>query len=199
LGNTAVNVVVARLGRARGLAGELALELHTDAPGARLAPGAVFLTDPPAVGPLTLVRARQEPKGWFARFEEIRDRTAAEAARGAELLIPAAAAEEPDAWYPHELKGLRVELPDGRVAGTCAGVEHLPAQDLVRVREPGGGVALVPFVRALVPVVDVAGGRIVVDPPAGLLAVRPLPEADDTDADTADAASAADAEGAGRA
>jgi 16S rRNA processing protein RimM len=167
-----VDVAVARIGRPRGLKGEVSLEIRTDDPEGRLAPGAVLATDPPERGPLTVVSARRDPKGWSAVFAEAGDRDAAEALRGAVLMGPAAPAEE-DAWYPDELEGLVALLPDGTVAGEVVGVEALPAHDALKVREADGAIALVPLVRAIVPVVDVPGGRVVLDPPFGLLAVRP--------------------------
>ena len=54
--------------------------------------------------------------------------------------------------------------------GEIIGLEHLPAHDMLVLREPDGTRTLVPFVRVIVPVVDVAGGRVVLDPPGGLLA-----------------------------
>lgn len=55
-------------------------------------------------------------------------------------------------------------------------MEHLPAQDALVVTEEGGQRTLVPFVAEIVPVVDVAGGRVVLDPPRGLLASDPVEE-----------------------
>jgi 16S rRNA processing protein RimM len=165
-------LTVARIGRAHGLRGEVALDLRTDSPEQRLAAGRVLATDPAQAGPLTVVRTRSQHGRWFATFEEVRDRTAAEALQGVELVIESDEDEDDeDAWYPHELTGLRAEDADGRLIGTIAGLEHLPAHDvLVLVEEGSGARTLVPFVRAIVPVVDVAGGRVVLDPPAGLLA-----------------------------
>jgi len=162
------------------------LELRTDEPAARLAVGARLETDPPGVGPLTVASARQVSGRWFVKFAEAADRTAAEALRGVELLTLADSSDDDDAWYLHELSGLRVELPDGTAVGEVVGVEHLPAQDALVIREKpsveysgtgGGGVyrdhgvtTLIPLVSAIVPVVDVPGGRVVIDPPGGLLA-----------------------------
>lgn len=175
-----MEVIVARLGRAHGLRGELRLDVRTDAPERRLAVGAVLATEPATAGPLTVTRLRLDGGVWYAAFAEVLDRTAAEALRGVALLAPAESGEE-DAWYPHELSGLRVELRDGTEVGRVEGLEHLPAQDLLVVRERTGERTLVPFVRAIVPVVDVAGGRVVLEPPGGLLAG--LGELDDDEAD----------------
>lgn len=165
-------LTVARIGRAHGLRGEVALDLRTDVPDERLAPGTVLATDPAGAGPLTVARTRVAQGRWFATFEGVADRTAAEALTGVELVVDSAEDDEPDedAWYPHELVGLRAEGTDGRVLGEVVGLEHAPAHDVLVLREPDGARTLVPFVRAIVPVVDVAGGRVVLDPPGGLLA-----------------------------
>ena len=185
-----MQLTVARIGRAHGLRGEVALDLRTDDPETRLAVGEVLATEPASSGPLTVSRARVHQGRWLVTFAEVADRTAAEALRGIELVVDADVSDEEDAWYPHELEGLRAELEDGTVVGEVVALEHLPAQDALVVRETGladGGEArtLVPFVREIVPVVDVAAGRVVLTPPGGLLArdaenaVVDLPEARD--------------------
>ncbi|MEG3614947.1 ribosome maturation factor RimM [Isoptericola haloaureus] len=165
-----MELVVARVGRAHGLRGEVALEMRTDVPEERFTVGAVLATEPAAAGPLTVESTRVHQGRWLVRFAETADRTAAEALRGTELLVDVEESDEEDAWYPHELTGLRAELVDGTVVGEVAGLEHLPAHDALVVREDGGARTLVPFVHAIVPTVDVAGGRVVLDPPGGLLA-----------------------------
>jgi len=165
-----MQLVVARVGRAHGLRGEVGLDLRTDNPEERLAVGLTLATEPADVGPLTVAAARVHQGRWLVSFAEVTDRTAAEALRGVELVVEADASDEEDAWYPHELAGLRAELEDGTVVGEVTGLEHLPAHDALVVRETGGERTLVPFVRAIVPVVDVDGGRVVLTPPGGLLA-----------------------------
>ncbi len=165
-----MDLVVARIGRAHGLGGEVSVELRTDIPEERFAVGAVLLTDPPGAGPLTLTSARHDSGPWYLRFAEATSREAAEGLRGVLLTVEADESDEDDAWYPHELIGLRAERPTGEVLGTVSGIEHPPAHDLLLIREPGGTTSRIPFVAAMVPVVDVAGGRVVVDPPFGLLA-----------------------------
>src|SRR5690606_33896654 len=118
--------------------------------------GAVLRTEPADAGPLTVAGAREQQGRWFLRFAEVADRTGAEALGGVALVVDSGEeADEEDAWYPHELTGLRVEHVDGRVLGQVVGLEHQPAQVLLVVREPDGRRSLVPFVRAIVPVVDV--------------------------------------------
>ncbi|GIG25256.1 ribosome maturation factor RimM [Cellulomonas denverensis] len=166
-----MQLTVARIGRAHGLRGEVALDLRTDDPQARLAVGTVLPTDPADRGPLTVARTRTQQGRWYVQFAEVADRTAAEDLRGVSLVVDVADDEgEDDAWYPHELAGLRAEHVDGRLLGEITGLEHLPAQDVLVLREPDGSRTLVPFVRAIVPVVDVPGGRVLIDPPGGLLA-----------------------------
>ncbi|WP_315097522.1 ribosome maturation factor RimM [uncultured Cellulomonas sp.] len=165
-----MQLTVARIGRAHGLRGEVALDLRTDNPEDRFVVGAVLLTEPVARGPLTVVSTRTQQDRWFVTFAEIGDRTMAEAMRGTELVVDEDASDEDDAWYPHELAGLRAEHVDGRVLGEIVGLEHLPAHDMLVLREPDGARTLIPFVTVMVPVVDVAGGRVVLDPPGGLLA-----------------------------
>ncbi len=165
-----MDVTVARIGRAHGLRGDVLLEIRTDDPNGRLAPGTTLRTRPRRFGPLTVERVRSDSGRWYAAFSGHADRTAAEALRGVELVVAAADFAEENAWYPDQLRGLRVENPAGRLLGEVVGLQTRPAQDLLQVREPSGNVALVPFVHGIVPVVDVAGGRVVIDAPSGLFA-----------------------------
>jgi 16S rRNA processing protein RimM len=165
-----MQMTVARIGRAHGLRGEVALDLRTDTPAERFAVGAVLATVPATAGPLTVSATREQHGRWFVTFEQVADRSAAEALRGVEIVAEQDETDEDDAWYPHELAGLRAEHVDGTILGEIVGLEHLPAHDSLVLREPSGARTLVPFVRAIVPVVDVPGGRVVIDPPGGLLA-----------------------------
>jgi 16S rRNA processing protein RimM len=163
-------LTVARIGRAHGLRGEVALDLRTDTPQDRFVVGAELRTEPAARGPLTVASIRTQQDRWYVTFAQISDRTMAEAMRGTELVIEEDTSDEDDAWYPHELAGLRAEHVDGTLLGEIIGLEHLPAHDMLLLRELDGTRTQIPFVRAIVPVVDVAGGRVVLDPPGGLLA-----------------------------
>jgi len=165
-----MQLTVAKIGRAHGLRGEVALDIRTDTPAERLVVGAVLGTDRAGLSTLTIATTRDHQGRWFATFAEVTDRTGAEGLRGVNLVVDEDASEEEDAWYPHELVGLRAEHVDGRVIGTVQALEHLPAHDALLILESTGERSLVPFVRAIVPVVDVPGGRVVIDPPGGLLA-----------------------------
>ena len=179
-------VVVGRIGKPHGVKGELSVELRTDEPDRRFAAGAVLATrtpqgaDPHGPGrptALTVRSTRWHQSRLLVTFEEVRDRTAAEAVRGLLLAVeidPSESPDDPEEFYDHQLLGLSVETPDGTLVGELTEVLHGTAQDLLSIRAPEGREILVPFVSALVPVVDVAGGRVVVEDEPGLL--RPLAE-----------------------
>ena len=172
---------VGRLLKAHGLKGALKLELYTDDPAKRFVPGAVFSLQVPSSSPWHGKTIELSELRWYnghpvAFFEGVADRTAAESLVKAILWIDAdvAAEQEPDAWYDHQLVGLRA-LRDGAEVGTVVRVDHLPAQDLLVVKTSDREV-LVPFVSAIVPTVDIAAGTVVVTPPAGLFEELPEPE-----------------------
>jgi 16S rRNA processing protein RimM len=196
---------VGRLTKAHGLKGAIKLELFTDDPGRRFVPGAVFTLQVPTSSPwhgktLELVELRwynQQPVGFFKGVD---DRSAAEVLAKAILWIDQDAAEqsdEEDAWFDHQLVGLKV-MRDGVNVGTIARLEHMPAQDLLIVTTPTGDV-MVPFVKAIVPSVDVKAGIVTVTPPTGLFEEIPVDPADsepipDAEPETDAAASAEDTE-----
>jgi 16S rRNA processing protein RimM len=176
-----MRLVVARIGRAHGIRGEVTVEVRTDVPEQRLVVGADLYPVPLSEGGggsaptrLTLTSARDHRGRWLLGFAGVDNRDAAEALRG--LLLEADVPEqvEENAWYDHELIGCVVRDVAGHEVGSVLRVDHLPAQDLlvIRTRTPGPE-RLVPFVAALVPEVDVAQGWIVVDDPGGLLGDPP--------------------------
>jgi 16S rRNA processing protein RimM len=165
-------LVVGRIGRAHGIKGEVSVEVRTDEPEARMAPGAVLVTDPEAAGPLTVTSRRVHSGRLLVVFEGVADRSAAEALSGTLLLAevdPDAVPEDEDEWYDHQLVGLEVVLADGTRVGEVREVLHLPGHDLLAVDRAGGDQLLVPFVAEIVPVVDLQGNRVVVAPPPGLI------------------------------
>ena len=176
-----VEVVVGRLGKPHGLRGEMTVELRTDEPERRFVVGARLSAEAPrgsafARAVLTVGATRWHQATLLVTFEEIGDRTAAEAARGVLLRVVVDADEspdDPDEFYDHQLVGLTAYDEQGTVLGEVVGLVH-GAQDLLTVRTPDGRDALVPFVAALVPVVDVPGGRVVVADRPGL--VTPFPD-----------------------
>ncbi len=158
---------IATIGSPRGLRGEVRLTLHTDDPQGRLAPGSRVFTDPD-IGPITVATLAQRNGTWYVSFEEFPDRTAIEPLVHTRLL--AEGTIEDDAWYPDQLAGLPVLRTSGEQIGTVIGIENYPAHDMLVIRETGGERTLVPLVHEIVPEIDVEGGRVVVDPPRGLLA-----------------------------
>ena len=169
-------VVVGRIGRPHGVRGLATVEVRTDDPDLRFAPGTVLRTDPAGRGPLTVVDKRWHSGTLLLQLaapsgEVYETRETVDALRNTMLLVPVSELpeiEEPDSFYDHQLVGLEARLPDGAVIGTVTAVRH-EAQDLLVVRRAEGGEALIPFVAAIVPTVDLAGGFLVVDPPEGLL------------------------------
>jgi 16S rRNA processing protein RimM len=164
-------VVVGRIGRPHGVRGEVTVEVRTDDPDLRFAPGAVLRTEPADRGPLTIAGRRWHREVLLLSIDGVGSREAAEGLRDTELHVPVAELpplEDPDDYYDHQLVGLTARLPDGTDLGTVSAVRHEGA-DLLVVRRVEGGELLVPFVTAIVPTVDLAGGSLVVDPPEGLL------------------------------
>lgn len=170
-------VVIARIGKPHGLRGEVTVQLHTDQPERRFVDGAVLATQADAgTGvPRTLtVRSTRVHQGvWLLAFEEIPDRTGAEGLRGTRLVIDAddatvAADDDEDTFAEDDLVGLAAVDPAGALLGEVVGLQLGAAQDRLVVRLTDGREGLVPFVAALVPEVDVAGGRVVLDAPPGL-------------------------------
>lgn len=177
-----IEVVVGRIGKPHGIRGEVTLDVRTDEPERRFAPGTVLRAEAPAgadrrPAALTVARARWHQTTLLVTFEELPDRNAAEAARGTVLHATLAhdeVPEDPEEFYDHQLVGLAVVDLDGTRLGTVKGLVHGSAQDLLTVRTDDGRDALVPFVSALVPEVDLAGGRLVVADRPGL--VSPFPD-----------------------
>ncbi|TVT18666.1 ribosome maturation factor RimM [Amycolatopsis acidiphila] len=168
-----MEVVVGRVAKAHGIHGELAVDVRTDSPEERFAEGVVLNARhrDGSTRPLTIAAARAHSGRLLVSFEEIHSREDAEGARGLLLLADTAdlpPTDDPDEFYDHELEGLRAELADGTVVGTVQEIVHSPGGELLALDREGRTV-LVPFVREIVPVVDVAAGRVVLDPPEGLL------------------------------
>jgi 16S rRNA processing protein RimM len=178
-------LVVGQIFRAHGVRGEVVVDVRTDAPGERFAVGSVFVTDSTAVRHLQTVPAgawrppptltieslRPHQNRLLVVFEGIYDRNLAEDMRGVLLCVDSATippSDDPDEFNDHELVGLDVVDAAGERIGELLRIDHAPAHDLLVVRLTDGRTGLVPFVREIVPEVDVPGRRIVVTPPEGL-------------------------------
>ena len=137
-------------------------------------PGAVLELQVPKESPwfgktVTVSELRWYNQAPVIFLEGVTDRTIAETLIRAILLVQADAEElpkEPDAWYDHQLVGLKVFRGEQEL-GEIVRVDHLPAQDLLVVKV-GDNEVLVPFVKAIVPEVNIEAGKVLVTPPLGL-------------------------------
>lgn len=165
---------VGRLVKAHGLKGALRLELYTDSPDLRFKPGQVLELQVPETSEwfgktVTVSELRFYNQSPVLFLSGVETRTAAETLAKAILLVETDAEvlpEEPDAWFDHQLVGLSALVQD-QVVGTVARVDHLPAQDLLAI-ETSNGEVLVPFVKEIVPEVDVVAKLVRITPPDGL-------------------------------
>lgn len=191
-GDGADLVQIGRVIKPHGVRGEVVVDATTDDPAGRFAVGT------PLVGKqsgrerdLTVKSMRPHQGRLLVFFEEVPDRNDAETLRGMRFFAPPLFDDADDAHYDHELIGLRVlnvgavdedtanarayegALPEPEDIGEVAGVIRNPSQRLLRVTLDGDGddgrEILVPYVHALVPIVDVDNGAIVITPPDGLL------------------------------
>lgn len=165
-----VEVVVGVIGRAHGIRGDVTIDVRTDEPERRFAPGQV-LRDEKSSRAFTVLSARQHSGRLLVTFDGFADRSAVEAVRGVRLVVAVDADEspaEPDEFYDRQLVGLTVHAADDRVVGTVSAVIHLPIQDLLELNTDEG-LRLVPFVTALVPEVDLTAGLVRLADVPGLL------------------------------
>jgi 16S rRNA processing protein RimM len=184
-------LVVGQIGKPHGIRGEVSVAVRTDEPEERFVAGAVFVTEVPrdrrvSTGParsapgveyrvpaeLTLESLRWHQGRVIAQFAGVPDRNVAEALRGVLLQVDSASVTtpaDPDEFHDHQLVGLAVVSVGGDVLGEVDRIDHAPSSDLIVLRKVGGGTALIPFVSQMVPTVDLAGGRVLVDLPEGLL------------------------------
>jgi len=154
-------ILVGEFGRPHGVRGLIHLRSHTAEPAAIA-----------GYGPLSDEGgARRFALTWLAdglvQVEGIADRDAAARLTGTRVYVDrdALPAPEEDEFYLTDLIGLRAETEGGAVLGTVSAVEDFGAGSFVTIRDEAGKESLIPFTRAVVPVVEVSGGRIVVAPP----------------------------------
>lgn len=165
----AARVCVGRIGGASGLRGWVRIASYTADPADIAAYGP--LTDETGRR-LTLAVKRMAKGSVIAAIDGVADRDAAEKLAGLQLYVDRASLPPPDEdeFYRADLIGLAAVTPDGSPLGRIVAVEDYGAGDVIELRLTEGGSVLVPFTRAVVPVVDIAAGRVVIDPPPGLLA-----------------------------
>lgn len=167
-------LTVGRIGRVHGIHGEVTVEVLTDSPEDRFYPGATLSTEPARTGGLTIASARWHNSILLLGFEGITDRNAGEGLRNLQLLAEVDLDDvEEDEYHIQQLMGLQVFLlsdPNasariGEVTGVITGV----AQDLLEITKTNGKDFLIPFVKVLVPKVDITAGKLFIDPPGGLI------------------------------
>jgi 16S rRNA processing protein RimM len=169
---------VGRLVKAHGLKGGIKLELYTDSPDQRFKTGQILDLQVPETSEwfgktITVSELRFYNQAPVLFLEGIDDRSKAETLIKAILLIETEAdvlPEEPEAWYDHQLVGLKALVGKDSV-GSVTRVDHLPAQDLLAI-ETANGEVLVPFVKQIVPEVDIKSGQLILTPPEGLFEVN---------------------------
>jgi 16S rRNA processing protein RimM len=167
-----MQLVVGVIARPHGVRGEVVVDVTTDEPAARYVVGTALATDPPDAGPLTIESVRPHQGRLLVAFAGVLDRNGAQDLRAVKLCVDSAdvaAPEDPDEFSDFQLVGLAAVGEDGQRLGEVIRVNHGPGADLLVLRLLDGRDALVPFVKAIVPEVDLAAGRMVLTPPGGLL------------------------------
>jgi 16S rRNA processing protein RimM len=172
-----VQVTVGRIGRPHGIRGDVVVGVRTDEPELRFARGSRLDTDPADLGPLTVAGTKWHSGELLVRFEGISDRDAAAELRGTWLTVDSATLDppdDPDEFRDADLVGLSVRTVDGTQVGTVDDVLH-SGQSVLVIKSPDGRDVMVPFVKPLVPDVDIPGGVLTIDPPVGLLNLEEAP------------------------
>lgn len=183
-----MRVVVGRIGKAHGIRGEVTVEVRTDEPERRFAPGSRLHVDSSSLGQrardqartlrglidgeLIVESVRPHGGGLLIGFDGVTDRNTAEALRGILLEVDRDPDERPlddDEYYDSDLIGCTVLDAEGRELGVVEDVVHLPGQDLLAVHDGQGREWLLPLVQELVPHVDLAERVVTAAPPEGLI------------------------------
>lgn len=173
-----MDLVVGRVVKAHGIAGEVVVEVRTDDPDTRFAPGAQLRARPARGGPertYVVESAREHSGRLLVRLADVTDRNSAEALRGNVFLVDSGdlpPIEDPDEFYDHQLEGLRVVTTQGQLVGSVKEVLHTAAGELLAVTSESGAEVLVPFVGAIVTDVSLERQTIEIDPPDGLLELQ---------------------------
>jgi 16S rRNA processing protein RimM len=169
-----VELIVGRVAKAHGVTGELVVDVRTDDPELRFAPGATLRAKASDHRERNYVVAAVRPHGnrILLRLEGVADRDAADGMRGSLFVIDSEdlpPIDEPDTFYDHQLEGLVVRTTAGRDIGTVTEVLHTAAGELLAVDRADADELLVPFVSAIVTSVSLDSGIVEIDPPEGLL------------------------------
>lgn len=163
-------VLLAEIGAAHGVRGEVRVKSHTADPEAFQDYGPLFDDK----GNAYVVKSARPVKDdmLVVSFEGLIDRTAAEKLTRTKLYVDRSALPEPedeDEFYHTDLLGLAAVTTGGETIGTIVAVPNFGSDDLLEVARPGRKSVYVPFTKAVVPTVDLAGRRVLIEPPEGLL------------------------------
>lgn len=175
-----MELVIGRVAKAHGVTGEIVVDVRTDDPADRFAPGSVLRGRKPRGGPersFVVDTVREHGGRLLVRLTGVGDRNAADELRGTLFLVESAdlpPIEDPDEFYDHQLEGLAVRTVGGEAVGTVTEVLHTAAGELLSIKTPEGAELLVPFVSAIVTAVSLAEGTVDIDPPDGLLNLEDL-------------------------
>lgn len=179
-------VCVGAFAGAHGVRGMVKLRSFTEDPEAIAAYGPLF--DEGGARRFEVTLAGRSGGLLLARMSGVEDRNAAEALKGLRLYVPREALPPPegDEFYVVDLIGLAVEGKDGKVFGKVLAVHDFGAGELLEIGTGDGRSEMIPFTAEAVPEVDQAGGRIVIDPPAGLFEAAERAKEDGAEAGTAE-------------
>ena len=177
-----MELTVGRVVKAHGVSGEVVVEVRTDDPAARFAPGNTLRARKSRDGgeerSYVVAQAREHSGRLLVRLAGVEDRDTADALRGSLFVVDSddlPPIDEPDTYYDHQLEGLHVRTTTGQDVGLVTEVLHTAAGELLAVRRDSGEV-LVPFVSAIVTSVSLddgsGNGFVEIDPPEGLLDLR---------------------------
>jgi 16S rRNA processing protein RimM len=170
-----MDLVVGRVAKAHGIAGEVVVDIRTDDPAARFAAGNTLRGRPRRGGaerPFVVESVREHGGRLLIRLTGVEDRNAADALRGTLFLVDVAdlpPIDDPDEYYDHQLEGLTVCTVSGDEIGVITEVLHTAAGELLAIKRASGAEVLVPFVGAIVTSVSLTDGAVQIDPPDGLL------------------------------
>ena len=183
----AERICVARIGAAHGVRGEVRLWTFTEDPLAATRYGPLSTKD--GTRQFEVTKAREARDHLVATFKGVDDRTAAEKLNGVELYIARdqLPATDDDEYYHSDLIGLAAETTAGEPLGRVIAMHNFGAGDIIEIAPPAGSSLLLPFSNAVVPTVDIKGGRVIIELPAEIEGDE---RDDDDDGEESEAASA---------
>lgn len=166
-----MKLVTAILGAAHGLRGEVRADIRTDNPKQRFVKGVVIETDNSAYPTLTVRGIRKNNDKTLISFEEVTDRNEAEKLKFTKLFVDSDELQDEDdqdAFYPHQLQGLKAIDTDQNLLGEVVDLVYGKAHDLLIVETENKEKVMVPFVYEIVPEINIEQGYVLLDPPNGL-------------------------------